>query len=230
MRDRQGKVRGRCSQCDCADYVLPATGNACDYCGHYPTAHADSSAAAAVANPPAVASTSTTTHYQPQPQQQQQQYSTAASTHQQNKQLLRQYYANGQQQQPQATATPPPSSSRTAQYQQPQSGMALSPNPNTATTAPIYYYGSPSQASTPSAYSTYTPLAVVPRYEPPPQAKYNSPGAPPGPTSAPNMASPKLTVRDTFTPAVAAVAVRSKRSHKRGVLDTLVDLAKDKHE
>eukprot|EP00727_Mastigamoeba_balamuthi_P001029 m51a1_g10923 hypothetical protein (174) ;mRNA; r:108126-108779 len=49
MRDRQGVPRGDCSQCSCKDYQLPATGNACDYCGHYPVQHREKSASAAYA-------------------------------------------------------------------------------------------------------------------------------------------------------------------------------------
>eukprot|EP01089_Gocevia_fonbrunei_P007204 TRINITY_DN18277_c0_g1_i1.p1 TRINITY_DN18277_c0_g1~~TRINITY_DN18277_c0_g1_i1.p1 ORF type:complete len:118 (-),score=29.94 TRINITY_DN18277_c0_g1_i1:88-441(-) len=41
MKDRQGVNRGACQQggCGCSEYHLPTTGNACDYCGHFPVNH-----------------------------------------------------------------------------------------------------------------------------------------------------------------------------------------------
>jgi hypothetical protein len=43
MRDRQGTERGECrtAGCVCREYQLPQNGNACDYCGHRPTEHAE---------------------------------------------------------------------------------------------------------------------------------------------------------------------------------------------
>eukprot|EP00698_Gefionella_okellyi_P004706 TRINITY_DN14300_c0_g1_i1.p1 TRINITY_DN14300_c0_g1~~TRINITY_DN14300_c0_g1_i1.p1 ORF type:complete len:325 (-),score=40.28 TRINITY_DN14300_c0_g1_i1:140-1114(-) len=39
MKDRQSNARGRCTQCECAEYCLPQEGHACDYCDHKPTSH-----------------------------------------------------------------------------------------------------------------------------------------------------------------------------------------------
>ena len=41
MKDGQGRNRGRCGEkgCDCLDYTRKGDANACDYCGHFPTAH-----------------------------------------------------------------------------------------------------------------------------------------------------------------------------------------------
>lgn len=43
VKDRQGKHRLRCAECDCGEYQLAKEGTAhdCDYCGHKPTAHAE---------------------------------------------------------------------------------------------------------------------------------------------------------------------------------------------
>lgn len=43
MRDVQGKNRGACTQpsCDCSEYMVAPTGNACDYCGCPPAKHAN---------------------------------------------------------------------------------------------------------------------------------------------------------------------------------------------
>ncbi|KAL6066398.1 Protein strawberry notch 2 [Balamuthia mandrillaris] len=40
--DRQGRQRGKCNECECVLYCLPQEENShrCEYCGHYPTAHA----------------------------------------------------------------------------------------------------------------------------------------------------------------------------------------------
>eukprot|EP01105_Mastigella_eilhardi_P009066 TRINITY_DN2158_c0_g1_i1.p2 TRINITY_DN2158_c0_g1~~TRINITY_DN2158_c0_g1_i1.p2 ORF type:complete len:197 (+),score=68.80 TRINITY_DN2158_c0_g1_i1:22-591(+) len=111
-KDRQGKLRGGCAQCDCAEYQLPASGNACDYCGHYPTAHKEQGSPAPprqqqqqLVQPPAPKP-----YYQPAPavQQQQQQY-------QQQRPVQQQYYR-----------PPPPSQPRyQAQQTAPKQGMTL---------------------------------------------------------------------------------------------------------
>lgn len=78
MRDRQGKLRTTCTQCDCKEYQLPNSGNACDYCGHYPTAHAEGSSAPArqpqiqqnYSSPPRQSQPQPQPQSQPQPQPQ----------------------------------------------------------------------------------------------------------------------------------------------------------------
>ena len=42
MKDRQGVLRGKCSECnECNEYVKPVEGARCDYCDHVPTKHVE---------------------------------------------------------------------------------------------------------------------------------------------------------------------------------------------
>ena len=44
MRDKQGVLRGRCTQCNCAEYITPQDKVRCQNCNHVPAKHESSQA------------------------------------------------------------------------------------------------------------------------------------------------------------------------------------------